>query len=458
MTEKSPKTNWYLYFSVFSANLAVFAGGGCWTWTSPILPKLKSEDNSVNVLGRPITVEEETWLVSFMQVGLVCSTPVSLFLHKFFTKKSVLLIVSIPLVLAHILLMFPDKIGYFFVARFFMGMTTGSLWTVLPNYVAEIAQDNNRGFFGTMAGVMGAAGSMVSYLVGPYLTLWSFSIVNLVPLVLFYVFYGFFSPDSPYDLIIKEKLVKAEKSLSKLRFNSNVEKELSDIASSIKSGNDKTFMDLFKDRGLKKALKICLFLMAFQQLSGIGAVVSYTETIFQMAGSVIRSDISASVVGSVSLLSVLISSRLIDTMGRKILLVISCTLAFISLSALSVYFFLYDNGIDTSPIFWIPIVSLILYILAFNIGLAALPWVILGEVFSSSVKNSASFIVCITNYVICLGVTISFSYLVQLAGIGSTFLIFAVIMLTGAIYCCTVVPETKGKSFQDIQVMLNVKS
>ncbi|XP_030753073.1 facilitated trehalose transporter Tret1-like [Sitophilus oryzae] len=334
---------------------------------------------------------------------------------------------------------------------------------------------------------MGAAGTIVSYLAGPYVSLLTFSIVNLIHLVLFFILYGLFSPDSPYDLIIKGKrslislvlffilyglfspdspcdliikgkLAEAESSLSKLRCNSNVEKELSHISSSINSGNNKTFIDLFRDRGLKKALKIGMLLMAFQQLPGIGAVLSYTETIFVMAGSTIRADISASVIGGVSLFSVIISSRLIDTMGRKILLVISCTLAFISLSALSVYFLLYDNGVDTFPIFWLPIVSLIAYILGFNIGLAALPWVILGKVFSSNVKNSASFIVCVTNYVICLGVTISFSYLVQLAGIGSTFLVFAVIMLAGAIYCYTVVAETKEISFQDIQIMLNVKT
>ncbi|KAH1027196.1 hypothetical protein HUJ05_000752 [Dendroctonus ponderosae] len=165
-----------------SASLTTFSTGVCFVWTSPIIPKFQSEDVELNPIGRPVTITESAWIVAAMTLGLMIG--------------------PILAVLA---------------LRILMGIGSGAVWSVLGTFIAEIAENKNRGFLGSFPGIASNIGSLSVYVIGPYTKIWQFSIVQIVPIILFCMTFGFLVPDSPYDLIVRGKSDLAEKSLKKLR-------------------------------------------------------------------------------------------------------------------------------------------------------------------------------------------------------------------------------------------------
>lgn len=124
--------------------------------------------------------------------------------------------------------------------------------------------------------------------------------------------------------------------------------------------------------------------------------------------------------------------------------------------ALGTYFYLGDtkySGIE--DLGWLPLTSLSIYILAFAIGFGPVPWVVLSEVFSNDVKAFAGSATGGTNWFLAFVVTNSFGFLSQELGIGQTFWLFAGFTALGFLFVFLIVPETKGKSIQEIQTMLS---
>ncbi|CAG9769152.1 unnamed protein product [Ceutorhynchus assimilis] len=446
----------FAYFSTLAASITAFATGMCYAWTSPILPKLQSSDSDLNPLAEPVSTSESAWIVAAMSLGLLCGPALTIFSLKFYTKKIALLLSIAPIFVAHAMCLVIFKPNIIILARFFMGVGTGAVWSVLGGFIAEISEDKNRGLLGSIPGVMSNLGGLLVFVVGPVIQIRYFTLVLLGPLMIFYILFGFFVPDSPYDLLVGNRHEEAEMSLKKLRGSNNVEKELAFMKDTIDSTDEDrvTLSAFFKERGLRKALMICVVLMVFQQLSGILAVVSYAQTIFSLAGDSISSTLSVILLGIVGTVANIISSILVDKMGRKMLLTSSCIAEALSLFTLGVYFYMLKAGVDVSALSWVPIASLMVFMAFFNIGLGIVPWIVAGELFHTSVKAIASTAISLSNFLTSFLVTIAFPYMVGNLGMGWTFMTFAMTMILGAIFCLLVLPETKGKNFQDIQKLL----
>ncbi|XP_019765975.2 facilitated trehalose transporter Tret1 [Dendroctonus ponderosae] len=456
MGQRDTKVKGFIYFAAISTSLTTFSTGVCFVWTSPIIPKFQSEDVELNPIGRPVTITESAWIVAAMTLGLMIGPILAVLALRFSTKKTVLLLAVGPILFGHITCIFANKANLFIFARILMGIGSGAVWSVLGTFIAEIAENKNRGFLGSFPGIASNIGSLSVYVIGPYTKIWQFSIVQIVPIILFCMTFGFLVPDSPYDLIVRGKSDLAEKSLKKLRQTDKVGKELLFVQETVQRGNECKiqFAELIKDRGFRKGLTISTTLMIFQQLTGILAVVSYAETIFRLAGDFIPPSISPMILGVVATTSQLISSKLIDKMGRKMLFSGACISEAISLFALGFYFFRLNHGLDVSAISWVPIASLAIFMFSFNSGLGNIPWIVTGEIFSSKVKPIASTITALSNFIVSFLIVICFPYMIEYFGMGPTFWFFGSCMVLGAIVCIWLLPETKGKSFLEIQDLL----
>ncbi|XP_019765974.2 facilitated trehalose transporter Tret1 [Dendroctonus ponderosae] len=450
------KPSGFIYFAVLATSLTSFATGVCYVWTSPFIPKFQSPDQEVNPIGRPVTISESAWIVAAMSLGLIIGSILTVFILKFCTKKTVLLLGVGPLVLAHVICIFANQVLVFIFARMLMGIGIGTIWTVLGNYIAEIAEPRNRGLLGSFPGITSNIGNLSVYVMGPYLKIWQFSIVQLVPILLFYIAFGYFVPDSPYDLLLKNRNRHAENSLKRLRRTNNIEKELIFVQETVARGNDNkmNIKDMFHDRSFRKGLMISVTLMICQQLSGFIAVVSYAETIFSLAGDFIPSSVSPMILGLVAIATIVVSSGLVDRMGRKMLLSSACILESISLFALGLYFFRQNNGQDVSAISWVPIASLAIFMVSFNLAVSTVPWIITGEIFSPQVKAFATTITSFSNFMVNFCVILGFPYMVELLGMGWAFWFFAFCMVLASAFCIFILPETKGKNFIEIQDIL----
>ncbi|XP_043510902.1 facilitated trehalose transporter Tret1-like, partial [Frieseomelitta varia] len=154
-------------------------------------------------------------------------------------------------------------------------------------------------------------------------------------------------------------------------------------------------------------------------------------------------------------LAVFVSTLTVDRVGRRILLLASIICLGLTTFVLGIYFYLLDNDIDVNSITWLPPTSLCIFIIMFNMGFGPLPWMMMGELFAAEVKGVAASSACFLNWVLVFIVTKFFSDLSNAIGIGPTFWLFAVVCVIGIFFVYFLVPETKGKSLEDIQKELN---
>ncbi|XP_060523360.1 facilitated trehalose transporter Tret1-like isoform X2 [Cylas formicarius] len=452
-----------VYFEIIhvkkTVNLITMAAGAAFTWASPVLPKLRDHDSTVNPLGEPLTNFEESWIASIMMMGAFTGPFAAGMLSEKLGKKKALLIFGLPMTASHLICAFATTPNLFLVARFLIGIGVGGVFSVIPSYVGEISEDNNRGVFGSMLGLIAAFGQICCYAVGPLVSVRWFSLINLIPLALFYVLFGVFVPGSPYDLVRRNDQTEAERSLTKLRrrTGAQVQKELIYITETVEtdSENRGSISDLFTNKSVSKAIIICCGLMVFQQCSGICAVLAYMQSIFEVSGASISPFDATIIISTISMLTNFASSMLIDRMGRKLLLAISSLIAALCMLTLGLYFFLRSAGRDTTYISWLPIMSLIAFMVAFNLGFANIPWIFLGELFPSNVKSSASTLTASVCFSLSFLITICFPFLSASLGEAGSFWIFGGVLVIGHAFILTVVPETKGKSFKEIQDMLS---
>jgi len=152
------------------------------------------------------------------------------------------------------------------------------------------------------------------------------------------------------------------------------------------------------------------------------------------------------------------STLLVDKAGRRILLLLSSTVMAVCLTTLGLCFHLQSQGNDVSSISWLPLASVATFIIVFSMGFGPIPWMMLGELFPSNVVGIASAVSAAFNWILAFAVTKSFQNLLDVLGSRVTFWLFAVMCIAGTIFTAVLVPETKGKALEEIQLQLSGKT
>lgn len=268
-------------------------------------------------------------------------------------------------------------------------------------------------------------------------------------------------PETPYYLLMKNNRSAAEKSLQFLRQRKNVEQELESLQNDVdrQLSESGTFMDLWRIPSNRKACIIVIGLRTFQQFSGISAFTLYTQKLFKEAVDTISPSLSANIFSLIQLILTFFSSILVDITGRKPLLIFSCVSCFFVLTIEAVYFILRDfTSIEVSSLWWLPLGGMILYIIVFSIGLGSIVNLMIGELFNQSVKAKA---MCLVNiyFAIAMSVTTKFfQFMTDLNGLSVPILVFGGSCGLGALFCYYIVPETKGRTLEEIQQLLKGKN
>lgn len=186
--------------------------------------------------------------------------------------------------------------------------------------------------------------------------------------------------------------------------------------------------------------------MVAQQFSGINAVIFYSGDILATTGMDDPS-VGALLVMGIQVAMTLVSVLLVDRAGRRPLLLTSLGGMAIAAAMLAVF---YLNGKSPS---WLALLSLISYISSFSIGLGAIPWLIMAELFPSHVRAAASSIATLTNWLLSFIVTLCFQMVADALTQAGVFFLFAAICLAAFSFVYLCVPETKGKSFEEIEAL-----
>ncbi|KAJ3658146.1 hypothetical protein Zmor_009904 [Zophobas morio] len=448
-------SRFYQYLSASTALLSMITGGMHYAWPSPSIPKLTQTNSSAF----QITPEEGSWIIIMELIAPIPSCFFSAIITDNIGRKKSILSTSIPYFVSWLIIAFAKSASMLCLARFLAGLCDGVIFTVMPLYIAEIADPNIRGFLGAGISVVWIFGMLLINVIGAYLTIPVTACVSsVVPLVMLATF--IWMPESPYFLIMKNDIKQATLSLQKLKGRNDVEDELQRLQNAVKTNNKKwsNFLELLTKKSNQKSLLIIVVLRNAQQMSGLAAIIFYTISIFNEAGD-FMSPLGATILYvSIQCVMAAVCSLLIDKTGRRPLLTTSLVGSALTLFLEGTYFYLKDfTNVDTTVFNFVPLLALISFVIVFNVGAQPIPMLIQGEIFPTNVKAMAS---CFSEVYCCVVAAIIsklFQILKDSFGMFLPFYVFAGCCVLNLIFVTIFVPETKRRTLEEIQETLGEK-
>ncbi len=336
------------------------------------------------------------------------------------------------------------------LSRFLGGLAIGAASVMAPMYIAEISPGRLRGRLVAVAQFNIVFGILVAFFSNYVLVntgsdnwRWMFGVMA-VPAAIFFVLL-FLVPESPRWLAKKNYIDKARGVLQKVGA-ANVESELNDIVNSLKEESGQGMTKLFKRK--YKFVIVCAVLLAiFNQLSGINVIMYYAPMIFEKAGaSTHAAMLQAVAVGVTNMVFTIVAMFFIDKFGRKTLLLIGAVGMFLCLAGAAFHY--YDESLFGSTGVVVFIVGFIAFF-AFSQG--AVIWVFLAEIFPNKVRSKGQALGSFTHWIMNAIIGLVFPIALTNLGGGNVFMFFAVMMIPFFFFVWKVMPETKGKSLEELE-------
>ncbi len=351
------------------------------------------------------------------------------------------------------------------VGRLIVGFGVGVASVAAPLYAAEQAPTRLRGRFVSIYQLAITIGIFIAYLVDQMLTngdLWRVMLgVSAVPAVLLLLVMAPM-PDTPRWFMKMGRRQDAANALHRVRPDIDVETELDDIDRTIRaeSAEQATWGEVFSQR-LRKPLLVGVGLAVFQQITGINAIIYYADKIFAQAGFSTPADQASATtwaVGGVNVLATFIAVAYVDRFGRRPLLLAGLVGMFAALVTVGISFHFMD-GADTSgagsggptTAGIITLVALVVFIASFAFSLGPVVWTVINEIFPNRVRGRAVAVATAVNWGSAWIVSQFFLTLLDSIGSSATFYLFGAFSAIAWVWVWRRVPETKGRSLEEIE-------
>ncbi|KAM8711985.1 hypothetical protein ACLKA7_012493 [Drosophila subpalustris] len=393
--------------------------------------------------------DEWGWVTSMMTLGAACMCiPIGI-LIQLFGRKLVMLVLVVPYLIGWACIIWAANVYMLYIGRFVIGACGGAFCVTAPMYSTEIAEIAIRGIMGCFFQLWIVHGILYGFGVG---AMASPFVVNMLCGILPIVFFVWFiwMPESPVYLLQKGKSEKAENSMKWLRGQD------ADISADMKAMTDEAKKEKPKvkegmtRRGSIIGLLISIALMFFQQFTGINAIIFYATSIFDKAGTGLSPEWCTVILGIVQVFATIIAIALIERIGRRILLMTSAALMCLTTLIMGIYF----QWLKDSDVGWLPVLAICLFIVGFSVGFGPVPWLMLAELSAEDVKPLCGAIAGTCNWLFAFCVTKCFPLCIDNFGAAATFWIFAVISFLAVVFIILLVPETKGKTLNEIQELM----
>jgi len=368
-------------------------------------------------------------------------------------RKNTLMIIGVLYFISALGSAFANDPITFAVFRFLGGLGVGASTIAAPAFVSEIAPADQRGKLVSLYQFNIVLGILIAFLSNYLLRNtgaepWRWMVgIEALPAFIYLVFV-FFIPRSPRWLVSKGRFSEAEKVLAIINPGIDVKSKVQEI----KDLNDKelTGENIFMKK-YRFPLMLAFLIAFFNQLSGINAFLYYAPRIFESAGLGESTALLSSIgIGVVNLLFTLLGVFLIDKLGRKQLMLYGSIGYIISLSLVAAAFFLNWGGL------WVPI-FLFLFIASHAIGQGAVIWVFISEIFPNRLRASGQAFGSSTHWVLAAIIPSTIPYLFTNIGPGYVFAFFAFMMVLQLIFVIFMMPETKGKSLEELSAELSIE-
>ena len=419
-----------------------------------------------------LSAVQEGWFVSSALIGCITGVAISGEVSDRTGRRFTMMIAGLLFFISAIGTAAAPDFGFLITARLLGGMAVGIASNVVPLYISEIAPAQIRGRLVTCYQLAITVGILLSYISNAWLLnlsetasgfftqeLFSFILVDepwramfgieTLPALIFLA--GLFViPESPRWLMQRNRHHEAESVLIKFIGKENARKSLTEIKETLLEVQG-SYRDLLKP-GLRVALLIGILLPVFSQFSGINAIIYYGPRILNEAGLDLTTAMQSQILlGFANMLFTFIAVWKVDSLGRRPLYLVGTAGAMICL-IITGYFFYVGN---TGSVFLLLTVVAFLGFFAFSIG--PLKFVIASEIFPNRIRGRALALSIMAMWIADTIVGQITPMMLASGGAAFTFWFFAIFCAIAFIFIFKMVPETKGKSLEEIQKLWLIK-
>ena len=394
----------------------------------------------------------EEIVVSSVLVGAVAGATIGGALTGRFGRRKMIILAGIIFTASALGTALAPTVGWLIAARVVSGIGIGIASFISPMYIAELVPAKVRGSLVAVNMLAITSGIVVAYMVdyafsssGAWRYMFGLAAIPSIGLII-----GMWRlPDSPRWLISKAKVDEAKQILERARTVSDVSPEISDIQKSMEKQGVGGMKGLFQP-SLRMPLIVGLGLAVFQQITGINTVIYYAPTIFKFAGI---SATGPAILAGAGLTMVMwlfhvLAIFLLDRVGRRPLLLVGVAGQIIGLAILGAAFQFQQLASFKS---YVAIGGLVIYVACFAFGLGPIFWLLISEIYPLKVRGAAMSAVTVTNWALNLVVAVTFLTLVGVLGHAGTFWLYGVIAIGAWVFFYFQVPETKGKTLEQIE-------
>ncbi|XP_035718433.1 facilitated trehalose transporter Tret1-like isoform X2 [Vespa mandarinia] len=390
------------YLAIFVCTVLTLCVGILFGWNSPTVVLLLKPNSPV-----PVTISDISTLTVSLMLAQMLAPFINMFAIDKIGRKYALLFCGLPIVATWCLIIVAKSVSVLYVARFFSGISVGLVFIITPMYLGEISSIKTRGVNGTLLGITS--------------------------------------------------------NLEKLRGKIDVSEELNMILESLKKkdenkgGNMGTLKEMFMIKGNRRAFLIILLFVTCNHFSGYITMIIYGQLIFKETSSRISHYTENIIVGIILLLSSILIIFFVDKLGRKPLIFVSGIIIGFCNLTIGSFFYVKDYiNENISTYFLIPLIAFIILIF-FSNSMFNLMLIMVSEIFSIEVKAFSSCVIgiagglfgtIVSKLYIFISISLNYGHSVPFYG-------FCIIIWITIFILFNLVPETKGKTFQDIQRELN---
>ncbi|SDD54629.1 sugar porter family MFS transporter [Streptomyces prasinopilosus] len=398
---------------------------------------------------------QQSSVVSVLLLGAVAGALVSGRIADRYGRRPLLAGLGVLFFLGIVVAALANGYWMLLLGRVILGLAVGGVSATVPTYLGEMAPAQIRGRVLSLNQLLITIGLLASYLVN-----WLFAEseqwrgmfwVGGIPSALL-VLMCLWLPESPTWQITHGRTDRARRTLDKVTEPGGADLVVARLDDTDRAGEQDGGPSASGSGGVRAlwapavrpALLVGVVLAALQQFGGINTILYYAPTIMGEAGLSASNAIYYSVfIGVVNVVVTVVSVYLVDRVGRRPLLLVSLVGMGISIALLGVAF-----SAELTPV--LMLAFMMLYIVAFGVGMGPVFWVLLGEIFPPAQRAEGSGAGSTVNWFSNFVVSLLFLPLISLIGEGPTFWIFAVVCALGVVFVAKWVPETRGRNIDEV--------
>lgn len=435
--------------------------------------------------GFSVSNQEGSWIASLSLLGALFGGPLGGVAMRY-GRKRILLAIAIPFSFFWLLTVFANSVVMMYVTAFGCGFCSAIVLLVSHVYISEIASPEIRGGLCALAKMASHVGLLVSFSLGAYLDWRRLAmVVTAAPLTLLIA--AFYVPETPSCLSLRGREDEAAESLQWLRGEeTDVRQEWNTIQANVRRQKSPSVLSstglssnsavgsptgpsicktpIWRQKRLLRPVLTTCGVMLFHRMSGAHAFNFYAVPIFRASFAGMDPHGAAVIVAFVQLLASITSGLLVDTIGRLPLLIASNLFMTLALAAFGTFIYVEGGSLVTpaaslvmgqagttnSQLDWIPLVCVLIFTVAFSIGVGPIAWLLISELYPLEYRGVGGAITSSFSYACAFVSVKTFVDLESAFGLHGAFWIYAMVSLLGLAFVLVFVPETRGRGLDEM--------